>query len=114
MAMEMALRAPAAVRPTLPPAATSPRTSPSISKLIPKSHCRPTSVSLPTSITLSLVGLLSPPDEAKALSLPKEQIVSSLSEASSHTPLFFFQFKTHLIELLRNKVFRSTASARKY
>lgn len=80
MAMEMALRATAAVRPTLPPAATSPISSPSLSKLIPKSHCRPTSVSLPTSITLSLVGLLSPPDEAKALSLPKEQIVSSLSE----------------------------------
>ncbi|KAF8005785.1 hypothetical protein BT93_K0155 [Corymbia citriodora subsp. variegata] len=41
---------------------------------------RPISVSLPTSTTLSLFALFSPPHEARAVSLSKDQIVSSITE----------------------------------
>ncbi|KAI6675572.1 hypothetical protein NL676_003478 [Syzygium grande] len=41
---------------------------------------RPISVSLPTSTTLSLFALFSPPHEARAVSFPKDQIVSSITE----------------------------------
>ncbi|PQM41158.1 calcium sensing receptor chloroplastic [Prunus yedoensis var. nudiflora] len=76
MAVEMAIRASATPRPSLPP-------SPSLSattKCSLKPKFRPTSVSLPTSTTISLLALFTSPFEAKALSLSKDQIVSSLTE----------------------------------
>ncbi|XP_008244069.1 PREDICTED: calcium sensing receptor, chloroplastic [Prunus mume] len=78
MAVEMVIRASATPRPSLPP---SP--SPSLSattKCSLKPKFRPTSVSLPTSTTISLLALFTSPFEAKALSLSKDQIVSSLTE----------------------------------
>ncbi|ONI09036.1 hypothetical protein PRUPE_5G213600 [Prunus persica] len=77
MALEMAIRASATPRPSLPP---SP--SPSLSattKCSLKPKFRPTSVSLPTS-TISLCALFTSPFEAQAFSLSKDQIVSSLTE----------------------------------
>ncbi|PSR96573.1 Calcium sensing receptor like [Actinidia chinensis var. chinensis] len=81
----MALRASATVRPPLPlplpPSSPSPppRTL-SFSKYAPKAQLKPSSISLPTSTTLSLFALFTAPYEAKALSLSKEQIVSSLTQ----------------------------------
>ncbi|GFZ07656.1 calcium sensing receptor [Actinidia rufa] len=79
----MAVRASATVRPPLPPPHSSPSPPPrtlSLSKTAPKAQFKPSSVSLPTSTTLSLFALFTAPYEAKALSLPKEQIVSSLTQ----------------------------------
>ncbi|XP_030521718.2 LOW QUALITY PROTEIN: calcium sensing receptor, chloroplastic [Rhodamnia argentea] len=63
-------------------AASTSRVSCSLSK--PPSQrpqlLRPIAVSLPTSTTLSLFALFSPPREARAVSLPKDQIVSSITE----------------------------------
>ncbi|XP_068304829.1 calcium sensing receptor, chloroplastic-like [Pyrus communis] len=70
MAVEMAIRASATPRPALPP--------PKLPLKPPK--FRPTSVSLPTSTTIFLLGLFTSPIEAKAFSLSKDQIVSSLTE----------------------------------
>lgn len=80
MAVEMAIRASATPRPSLPP---SP--SPSLSattKCSLKPKFRPTSVSLPTS-TISLLALFTSPFEAQAFSLSKDQIVSSLTEVNT-------------------------------
>uniref|UniRef100_A0A5B6YHD0 Putative extracellular calcium sensing receptor n=1 Tax=Davidia involucrata TaxID=16924 RepID=A0A5B6YHD0_DAVIN len=81
--MVMAVIASATTRPPLPPPPTSvsspPRTL-SLSKTTPKAGFRPTSVSLPTSTTLSLFALFTAPHDAKALGLPKDQIVSSLTQ----------------------------------
>ncbi|PQM37567.1 calcium sensing receptor chloroplastic [Prunus yedoensis var. nudiflora] len=77
MAVEMAIRASATPRPSLPPP------SPSLSattKCSLKPKFRPTSVSLPTSTTISLLALFTSPFEAQAFSLSKDQIVSSLTE----------------------------------
>ncbi|CAN6578000.1 unnamed protein product [Malus baccata var. baccata] len=73
MAVEMAIRASATPRPSLPP--------PKLSLKPPK--FRPTSVYLPTSTTISLLGIFTSPIEAKAFSLSKDQIVSSLSEVKT-------------------------------
>ncbi|CAB4281211.1 unnamed protein product [Prunus armeniaca] len=76
MAVEMAIRASATPRPSLPP-------SPSLSATTKRSlkpKFRPTPVSLPKSTTISLLALFTSPLEAKALSLSKDQIVSSLTE----------------------------------
>ncbi|KAF5957754.1 hypothetical protein HYC85_004979 [Camellia sinensis] len=81
--MAMALRATATTRPSLPSPPSSsfppPRTL-SLSKNSSKSQFRPSSASLPISTTLSLFALFSTPHEAKALSLSKDQIVSSLTQ----------------------------------
>ncbi|KAF3437939.1 hypothetical protein FNV43_RR20695 [Rhamnella rubrinervis] len=73
MAMEMAIRASAAQKPPqfLSTRSSTPRTS-------FKPQLGPNSVSLPASITISLLAIFTPPIEAKALS--KDQIVSSLNE----------------------------------
>ncbi|XP_057474140.1 calcium sensing receptor, chloroplastic-like [Actinidia eriantha] len=79
----MALRASATVRPPLPLPPSSPTPPPrtlSLSKYAPKAQLKPSSISLPTSTTLSLFALFTAPYEAKALSLSKEQIVSSLTQ----------------------------------
>ncbi|GFZ12197.1 calcium sensing receptor [Actinidia rufa] len=79
----MALRASATVRPPLPLPPSSPSPPPrtlSFSKYAPKAQLKPSSISLPTSTTLSLFALFTAPNEAKALSLSKEQIVSSLTQ----------------------------------
>lgn len=79
--MEMTLQASAAARPPLvPPPSVSctVRTSCSLSKPNPKAQLKPTSVSIPTSV--SLFTLFTAPHEAKALSYSKDQIASSLTE----------------------------------
>uniref|UniRef100_A0A2N9F3M1 Uncharacterized protein n=1 Tax=Fagus sylvatica TaxID=28930 RepID=A0A2N9F3M1_FAGSY len=78
MAMELAIRASATPRLSLPTTSSissTPRAS-------SRPQFRPTSVSLPASMTtsISLLTLFTPPHEAKALSLPKDQMVSSLTE----------------------------------
>ncbi|PON37009.1 Rhodanese-like domain containing protein [Parasponia andersonii] len=73
MAMEMAIRASAAATPRPPLSLPSPIA-------FPKSQFRPSSVSLPASTTITLLGLFTPLHEAKALTLPKDQIASSLTE----------------------------------
>uniref|UniRef100_A0A5B6YHC3 Putative extracellular calcium sensing receptor n=1 Tax=Davidia involucrata TaxID=16924 RepID=A0A5B6YHC3_DAVIN len=77
------LRASATTRPPHPSPPSSPSSPPralSLSKTFPKTQLRPTSLSLPTSTTLSLFALFTAPHEAKALGLPKDQIVSSLTQ----------------------------------
>ncbi|KAH7858090.1 hypothetical protein Vadar_019866 [Vaccinium darrowii] len=82
--MVMALRASATIRHPLPPPLPPPPPprSPSLSKTASRTQFRPSSVPLPiTSTTLSLFALFTlPPLEANALSLSKEQIVSSLTQ----------------------------------
>lgn len=79
MAMEMAIRASATSRPRqLSPSSLSDP------KSFLKTHFRPSRVSLPASTTIPLLGLFSTFNEAKALSLSKEQIVSSLTEVSAY------------------------------
>ncbi|PON92712.1 Rhodanese-like domain containing protein [Trema orientale] len=73
MAMEMAIRASAATTPRPHLSLPSP-------KAFPKSQFRPSSVSLPASTTITLLGLFTPLHDAKALTLPKDQIASSLTE----------------------------------
>lgn len=78
MAMEMAIRASATSRPhQLSPSCFSDP------KSFSKTRFRPSRVSLPASTTIPLLGLFSTFNEAKALSLSKEQIVSSLTEVSA-------------------------------
>ncbi|XP_074317103.1 calcium sensing receptor, chloroplastic [Silene latifolia] len=81
--MEMAVRASSSIKPSLPP-------SPSPHKILlskPKSnstkiHIKPAQFLLfPTSTSLSLLTLFTTPIEAKAVTLPKEQLVSSLTQA---------------------------------
>ncbi|XP_031091427.1 calcium sensing receptor, chloroplastic-like [Ipomoea triloba] len=80
----MAVRASATAPPPPLPLPPSPRLkASSLSKLPPKPQFSPNSlsVSLTTSATLSLLPLFTAPSyEAKALSLPKEEIVSSLTQ----------------------------------
>ncbi|KAM4106771.1 hypothetical protein ACB094_04G090600 [Castanea mollissima] len=76
MAMELAIRAsatPRLSRPTTSSLSSTPRAS-------SRAQFRPTSVSLPTSTTISLLALFTAPHEAKALSLSKDQIVSSITD----------------------------------
>ncbi|XP_050377495.1 calcium sensing receptor, chloroplastic [Argentina anserina] len=91
MAVEMAIRASVTPRPQLSPSHSSPLPSSSSSssssspasstpKLCFKPQFRPISLSLPTSTTLSLLALFTSPSEARAFSLSKDQIVSSLNE----------------------------------
>ena len=78
MAMEMAIRASANINPKphfSPPLSPSPKT-------FLKPQFRPSSVSFPASTTITLLGLFTPLHEAKALTLPKDQITSSLTEVS--------------------------------
>ncbi|EOY22243.1 Calcium sensing receptor [Theobroma cacao] len=85
MAVQMTVRVSATARLSLPPLSSSPSSpSPSgassTSKVSLKPQFKPISLSLPTSTAISLLALFSPPHEAKAVSLSKEQIVSSLTE----------------------------------
>ncbi|XVF08848.1 hypothetical protein REPUB_Repub07fG0039300 [Reevesia pubescens] len=87
MAVQMAIRVSATAILSLPPLSPS-SSSPSVSvasstttnKASSKTQFKSISLSLPTSTTLSLFALFSPPHEAKAVSLNKDQIVSSLTE----------------------------------
>ncbi|KAM1026374.1 hypothetical protein ACFX13_040008 [Malus domestica] len=96
MAVEMAIRASATPRPSLPP--------PKLSLKPPK--FRPTSVSLPTSTTISLLGLFTSPIEAKAFSLSKDQIVSSLTEERTMQQVgsTVFDGTAHVLESVLNAV----------
>ncbi|GMI76741.1 calcium sensing receptor [Hibiscus trionum] len=78
MAVQMAIRVSPTSRLSLPPSVTS--SSSTSSKAPFRTQTKPISLSLPTSTTFSLLALLSLPHEAKAISLSKEQIVSSLTE----------------------------------
>ncbi|GAB4845353.1 hypothetical protein Ancab_038761 [Ancistrocladus abbreviatus] len=81
--MEMVPRALATAR---PPTASSARPLPPSNKIlsIPKSNSKsqlkPTNVLFPTATTLSLFALITAPLEAEALNLPKEQVISSLTQ----------------------------------
>ncbi|XP_010262208.1 PREDICTED: calcium sensing receptor, chloroplastic [Nelumbo nucifera] len=84
--MEMAFRAAATARP--PPSSSSsvlpfaPRAS--LSKPTPRTQVRPASVSLPTtSAAISLLALFTAPNDAKAFSFSKEQIVSTLTQVEN-------------------------------
>ncbi|XP_040997252.1 calcium sensing receptor, chloroplastic [Juglans microcarpa x Juglans regia] len=104
MAMELAIRASATPRPSLP--SSSSLSSKPISSSRP--HFRPISVSLPTSTTISLLALFTPPREAKALSLPKDQIVSSLTEVEKtiekvqEVGSSFLDITKQIFEVVRN------------
>ncbi|XVF54541.1 hypothetical protein PTKIN_Ptkin05aG0189100 [Pterospermum kingtungense] len=92
MAVQMAIRVSATARPSLPlpssSSSSSSSSSPSASvapstaanKASLVTQFKPISLSLPTSTTLSLLALFSAPHESRAVSLSKEQIVSSLTE----------------------------------
>ncbi|KAM0979996.1 hypothetical protein ACFX13_016036 [Malus domestica] len=105
MAVEMAIRASATPRPSLPQ--PSPAT-PKLSLKPPK--FRPTSVSLPTSTTISLLALFTSPIEAKAFSLSKDQIVSSLTEVEQTIDQIqqvgstVFDGTAHVLEAVLNAV----------
>ncbi|XP_015944026.1 calcium sensing receptor, chloroplastic [Arachis duranensis] len=81
-----AIMASATPRPSLPiPTPSSSSSSPSSSTLVSNSKLpllkRSSHITLPTSTTISLLALFSPPHEAKAaLTIPKDQIVSSLND----------------------------------
>lgn len=85
--MEMALRASAAIKAPLPSSPSSSSSSnnktllskPNSSK--PQLNLKPAhALLLPTSTSLSLLTLFTSPIEAKALTLPKEELVSSLTQ----------------------------------
>ncbi|KAA8542326.1 hypothetical protein F0562_023538 [Nyssa sinensis] len=81
--MVMALGASATTRSPLPPppsSLTSPPRTLSFSESTPKAQFRPTSVSLPTSTTLSLFALFTAPHDTRAIDLHKDQIVSTLTQ----------------------------------
>ncbi|KAF8378494.1 hypothetical protein HHK36_029836 [Tetracentron sinense] len=81
--MEVAFRAAATARP--PPLSTlscAPRAS-FLSKPTSRAHIRPTSLSLPTSTSISLLALFTAPQNSMAFNFPKEQIVSSLTEVEN-------------------------------
>ncbi|XVF11687.1 hypothetical protein REPUB_Repub08aG0049100 [Reevesia pubescens] len=89
MAVQMAIRVSATARLSLPPSSSSSSSTsplPSVASSITtikaslKTQFTPISLSLPTSTTLSLLALFALPHEAKAVSLSKEQIFSSLTE----------------------------------
>jgi hypothetical protein len=82
--MELTIRASATPRLSLP-TPSSPSSTPRASF---RQQFRPISVSLPTSTTISLLALFTPSHEAKALTLSKDQMVSTLTDVSSH--IFFF------------------------
>ncbi|XP_068308161.1 calcium sensing receptor, chloroplastic [Pyrus communis] len=102
MAVEMAIRASATPRPSLS------QPSPATPKLSLKP--RPTSVSLPTSTTISLLALFTSPIEAKAFSLSKDQIVSSLTEVEQTIDQIqqvgstVFDSTAHVLEAVLNAV----------
>ncbi|XP_057951455.1 calcium sensing receptor, chloroplastic [Malania oleifera] len=84
MGMEMTLQGSTSAKPSLSlpsPLLSTPKSASSLLKPPPGAQFRPISISLPASTAISLFALFSPPHEAKALSLPKEQIVSSITEA---------------------------------
>ncbi|KAJ4713304.1 Calcium sensing receptor chloroplastic [Melia azedarach] len=76
MAVVMAIRSSATAKLSLP---STPSLS-STQRASPKSQSKPNSVLLPTSTTFSILALFNAPDEVKALTLDKDQIVSSLDE----------------------------------
>ncbi|CAK7323159.1 unnamed protein product [Dovyalis caffra] len=79
MAMEMAIRSSVTAR--LSPPSTSSTAKPSFFK---PHQWRPISVSLPTStLTISLLALFTPPNEAKALTISKDQVVSTLTDVEN-------------------------------
>ncbi|KAJ1392314.1 Rhodanese-like domain [Sesbania bispinosa] len=72
--MEITAMASTTPRPSLPAPSTSPHTVSTFCK-------RPSHISLPTSTAISLLALFAPPNEAKAaVSISKDQIVSSLTQ----------------------------------
>ncbi|PPS02237.1 hypothetical protein GOBAR_AA18430 [Gossypium barbadense] len=86
MAVQMAIRVSPTARLSLPPPSPSPP-SPSVPSstistkpFLKPQQPKPISLSLPTSTAISLLALFSPPHEAKAINLSKEQIISSLNE----------------------------------
>lgn len=79
----MALRASATSTPPLPPPSKPSLTTPKFPPKIHLKEVKSLSVPLSTSTTVCLFALFSAPRDARALSLPKEQIVSSLNQVES-------------------------------
>ncbi|KAH9627537.1 hypothetical protein KSS87_008392 [Heliosperma pusillum] len=78
--MEMAVRASSSIKPSFPPSSHKTLLSKSHSNL--KLHSKQAQFLLfPTSTSLSLLTLFTTPFEAKAVTLPKDQLVSSLTQA---------------------------------
>ncbi|XP_027329508.1 calcium sensing receptor, chloroplastic [Abrus precatorius] len=76
--MEITAMASATPRPSLP---TPPSTSPHTVTTFCKPQLRRPNIALPTSTTISLIALFSPPNEAKAaVTIAKDQIVSSITQ----------------------------------
>ncbi|XP_031276845.1 calcium sensing receptor, chloroplastic [Pistacia vera] len=81
MAVVMAVRSSATAKLSLPSSSSSSPSLPSTQKVSSKPQLKPSSVVLPTSTTaVSLLALFNAPLEVKALTLDKDQIVSSLTE----------------------------------
>ncbi|XP_010522270.2 PREDICTED: calcium sensing receptor, chloroplastic, partial [Tarenaya hassleriana] len=81
MVVEMALKSSVSARLSIPSSSSSSTTTTSSHSSLCKNRVKHISVSLPTSTSISLLSLFSsPPNEAKAVSIAKDQIVSSLTE----------------------------------
>ncbi|XP_062116886.1 calcium sensing receptor, chloroplastic [Humulus lupulus] len=94
MTMEMAIRASATTNNNTRPHLSTPKT-------FLKPQFRPSSVSLPaSSTTITLLGLFTPLHDAKALTLPKDQITSSLTE---------FEKRIDQVQQVGSSVFDTTA-----
>ena len=82
-AMEITAMASATPRPALPTPSSS-TSPPHTVNAFSKPQLKRSRISLPTSTTISLLALFAPPHEAKAaLSISKDQIVSSLTEVGN-------------------------------
>lgn len=91
MAVLMAVRCPSA---NAKPSLSSPSSSSSSSsqKAFSKAQVKPNQVVLlPKSTAISLLALFAAPHDAKAVSLAKDQIVSSLTEVNKITPQFIYR-----------------------
>lgn len=80
MAVVMAIRSSATAKlsvPASPSVASAPKAYSS------KAQLKPNPVLLPTSTSFSLLALFNAPNEVKALTLDKDQIVSSLNEVTN-------------------------------
>lgn len=84
MAIELVIRA--STTTPIPSVSPSPQSPPCISRVSLKPLHRPNiSLSLPVSTSLSLLALFTPSFEARAVSLSKEDIVSSLTQVHTVT-----------------------------
>ncbi|XP_059453780.1 calcium sensing receptor, chloroplastic [Corylus avellana] len=102
--MELTIRASATPRLSLP----TPSSPSSTLRASFRQQFRPISVSLPTSTTISLLALFTPSHEAKALTLSKDQIVSTLTDVEKTVDKVqevgssFLDTTRHILEVVGN------------